>query len=230
MIITLSLCIKAINYETILVPHESIVVEVINETMESMISIDIKHPRPPLPKFISEVVSDEILPINTPILEKVPVSIQSQEVLQDDFTVFTKQNKAPLPLPIYEQKVDEISTNKVVTYAEQMPLIKACIDEDTDYSKQLECTRKKIQEIIKSKLRYPLIAKENGYEGTVVGSFIIDLSGEIVELKIERKRGLGLDEAVLEVMKHLPTFQAGKQNQQKVRVKMYLPIKFKLNN
>lgn len=77
-------------------------------------------------------------------------------------------------------------------------------------------------------IKYPQIAKENGIEGTVLLSFIIDRTGRIKDGKIERWLGASCDEEALRVLQLMPSWIPGKMNGKPVAVKYYLPMKFVL--
>ncbi|MFZ4707345.1 MAG: energy transducer TonB [Bacteroidales bacterium] len=75
---------------------------------------------------------------------------------------------------------------------------------------------------------YPHQATENGIQGTVYVSFIINSKGNLTDLKILRGIGGGCDEEALRVVKMMPQWYPGKQNGKQVRVLFNMPIYFKL--
>jgi protein TonB len=78
-------------------------------------------------------------------------------------------------------------------------------------------------------LVYPPHAKEIGYEGKVYISFVIDQFGNVVNAKIAREVGGGLDEEALRVVTAMPRWKPGKQAGHPVSVSYTLPIVFALN-
>jgi periplasmic protein TonB len=78
-------------------------------------------------------------------------------------------------------------------------------------------------------LKYPKQAQRMGIEGKVFIRFIVDKQGNITEVEVIRGIGMGCDEEALRVMKHLPKWQPGKQRGKPVKVRMVLPITFKLS-
>ncbi len=78
-------------------------------------------------------------------------------------------------------------------------------------------------------IRYPAIARENGIQGTVVVQFVVNTDGTIVNVKtVGQKKGGGLEEEAVRVVKGMPKWTPGKQNGRSVRVQFSLPIRFKL--
>lgn len=83
-------------------------------------------------------------------------------------------------------------------------------------------------EFVYKNSQYTKLAKENNVSGTLYASFVVNENGEVVNEKIERGIGFGMDEMVLNVLKKIPNFTPAEQNGQNVSVKMNLPIKFQL--
>ncbi|WP_343701276.1 TonB family protein [Chitinophaga sp.] len=80
-------------------------------------------------------------------------------------------------------------------------------------------------------LRYPGMAAENGVQGVVFVKFVVRATGEISDVElIGAKKGAGLDEEALRVVKRMPKWKPGKQNGQHVSVYFNLPINFKLQD
>ncbi|HEX7356315.1 MAG TPA: energy transducer TonB [Ignavibacteriaceae bacterium] len=80
---------------------------------------------------------------------------------------------------------------------------------------------------IQSKIKYPDEAKRNGVEGKVFIQAFIDETGNVVEAKVIKDAGYGLDEAALEAVKQTK-FTPGKQKGKPVKVQVSIPIVFKL--
>ncbi|MDE5424365.1 energy transducer TonB [Ancylomarina sp. DW003] len=79
-----------------------------------------------------------------------------------------------------------------------------------------------------AKLDYPEQAKNNKVEGKVYVSFIIDLDGSIVNIKIVRGVNADLGAEAIRVIKAMPKWIPGKQRGKSVRVNYVLPIIFSL--
>jgi len=80
---------------------------------------------------------------------------------------------------------------------------------------------------IQSKINYPESAKNQGKEGKVFILAYIDEVGDVVETKVIKGAGYGLDEAALEAVKQTK-FTPGKQKGKPVKVQVSIPIVFKL--
>ncbi|WP_163380611.1 M56 family metallopeptidase [Cyclobacterium sp. SYSU L10401] len=78
-------------------------------------------------------------------------------------------------------------------------------------------------------LTYPEAAREEGVEGTVYASFVVNKNGAIQDVELLRGVDDRLDQAALKVIRDSPAWEPGKQKGQEVNVKMKLPIRFKTN-
>lgn len=83
-------------------------------------------------------------------------------------------------------------------------------------------------EAIMQKIVYPSKAKEKGTTGVVVVSALINEQGNVTETEVLKSVGDGCDEAAVNAIKQTK-FTAGEQNGKKVKVRVNIPVSFKLN-
>jgi TonB family protein len=81
-------------------------------------------------------------------------------------------------------------------------------------------------EFIAKNIKYPGKARENGIQGRVYITFVINKDGEIKDARVLRGIGGGCDEAALHVINSMPRWKPGKQNGRPVQVQFNLPINF----
>ncbi|SMO79685.1 protein TonB [Saccharicrinis carchari] len=81
---------------------------------------------------------------------------------------------------------------------------------------------------LSSSVKYPIIAVENGIEGTVYLSFIISKTGKVEQVQVIRGVNTLLDREALRVVSSMPNWKPGRQGTRKVAVSYQVPIKFKL--
>lgn len=77
-------------------------------------------------------------------------------------------------------------------------------------------------------IRYPNMAKENGTQGRVFVSFVVEIDGSLTDMKIVRDPGSGLGEEAVRVLKTSQRWSPGIQNGKKVRVAYTVPVSFAL--
>lgn len=82
-------------------------------------------------------------------------------------------------------------------------------------------------ESLQSRIRYPETAKRASIEGRVITRFVVDECGCVSDPVVVRGIGGGCDEEALRVTGTL-RFKPGRQRGKPVRVKMSLPIVFKM--
>ena len=79
-----------------------------------------------------------------------------------------------------------------------------------------------------SNVRYPVIAQENGIQGRVYVSFVIDETGNINDVCIIRGVDVSLDNEAIRVVRLMPKWKPGKQGGKAVKVRYNVPIFFDL--
>ncbi len=80
---------------------------------------------------------------------------------------------------------------------------------------------------IQSRITYPEEAKRAGIEGRVFVQFTVDEEGDVIDAEVVQGIGYGCDEAALNAVRQAK-FIPGRQNGVIVRVRMSIPITFKL--
>lgn len=76
-------------------------------------------------------------------------------------------------------------------------------------------------------LRYPRKAVRYNIEGTVYVEFVVDTDGRATEFKTIRGIGYGCDDEAIRVLSMMK-WEPGRQGNKAVRVRMILPLKFRL--
>ena len=81
---------------------------------------------------------------------------------------------------------------------------------------------------LSSNTKYPVVAQENGVQGRVIVSFVVERDGSISDVKVARSVDPSLDREAQRVVKSMPRWSPGKQNGSTVRVKYTVPVVFRL--
>ena len=81
---------------------------------------------------------------------------------------------------------------------------------------------------LSSNTKYPVVAQENGVQGRVLVSFVVERDGSISDVKVARSVDPSLDREAQRVVKSMPKWKPGKQNGSAVRVKYTVPVVFRL--
>lgn len=80
-----------------------------------------------------------------------------------------------------------------------------------------------------SHTKYPPRAEENGLQGRVACSVIIEKDGSINDVKVAKSVDPSLDKEAVRVIKSMPKWIPGRQNGKAVRVQYTIPVTFRLH-
>jgi periplasmic protein TonB len=171
-------------------------------------------PPPPPPaaleqkvKFVAPVVTTE------EVVEDVDIFNQddlNKSTVNEPVAVAEEFTEAPV-----QQEVIEVEETKpVFTIVEEMPSFPGGDESRNKY--------------LAENIKYPQNALENGIQGTVYVSFVVDSKGNVTDAKVLRGIGGGCDEEALRVIRMMPQWHPGKQNGKQVRVLFNMPVYFKI--
>ncbi len=85
-----------------------------------------------------------------------------------------------------------------------------------------------LMQYLSSNIKYPVIAEENGIQGRVICTFVVERDGSITDVRIAKSVDPSLDKEAMRVVSKMPRWIPGKQNGSAVRVKYTLPVTFRL--
>ncbi|MBO5671685.1 MAG: TonB family protein [Alistipes sp.] len=122
---------------------------------------------------------------------------------------------------VIEEKEEEIEEEEIFVNAEVMPSFQG-----GDLSK--------FRNWVMEHVKYPQIALENGIQGNVVVSFVVEKDGKMSKITILQSPDRTLTEAALTVLEKANNlkngWKPGKQRNKPVRVTYTLPISFRIQN
>ena len=99
------------------------------------------------------------------------------------------------------------------------------VDSPAEYPGGIMAFRKEVQE----KIVYPASAIEAGIKGTCQYSFVIDVNGNITDIKVDKSLSPDLDQAVIKALANTQTWIPAKEKNENVPVKFSLPIRMDLS-
>ena len=85
-----------------------------------------------------------------------------------------------------------------------------------------------LMQYLSSNIKYPVVAEENGVQGRVVCTFVVEKDGSITDVRVIKSVDPSLDKEAVRVVKGMPKWIPGKQNGSAVRVKYTVPVTFRL--
>ena len=115
---------------------------------------------------------------------------------------------------IAEPEPPKVEETKVFDVVEEMP--------------QFPGGQAALLEYLAKNIKYPVVAEENGIQGKVIVTFVVERDGSITDVKVVKSVDPSLDKEASRVVKSMPKWQPGKQNGSAVRVKYTVPVQFRL--
>ncbi|MBR2151138.1 MAG: energy transducer TonB [Prevotella sp.] len=85
-----------------------------------------------------------------------------------------------------------------------------------------------LMQYLSSNIKYPVVAEENGVQGRVIVTFVVEKDGSITDVRVVKGVDPSLDKEAQRVVKSMPKWIPGKQNGAAVRVKYTVPVTFRL--
>ena len=85
-----------------------------------------------------------------------------------------------------------------------------------------------LMQFLSKAIKYPVEAENNGIQGRVVATFVIERDGSISEVSVVKSVAPSLDQEAIRVLKSMPKWIPGFQNGKPVRVKYTTPVTFRL--
>ena len=172
---------------------------------------------------IVEITRQDQKPPETPRKVEVKVIADLLQVVTNDTKITTE-----VDFTEFDEDVDVVQTVGVVeeeVVEDDQPFLIA----ETMPSFQggdLNTFRAWVQQNVK----FPQIALENGIQGRVVLSFVIEKDGRLTNIQVLQTPDRSLSDEAIRVLSKSPKWTPGKQRNQVVRVKYTLPVDFRVQN
>lgn len=85
-----------------------------------------------------------------------------------------------------------------------------------------------LMQYLAKNLKYPLVCEENGIEGRVTVSFIVEKDGSVSDVNVVKSVNPALDKEAKRLVNSMPKWSPGKIGGKPVRVKYSIPVNFRL--
>lgn len=207
LVVALGLVIMAFEYKTY-DPVVTLNVAQLPTTTEEVIDIPITDVPPPAPPP----------QIQQPEVVEVPDEVELEEVevaLEVDIPPPPAQVEAVVTNAIQVAAPVEEEAEEIFLIVEDQPAPVGGMSAFNQY--------------LSKSIRYPEQARRMGIEGRVFVEFVVDKDGNLTEVKAIKGIGGGCDEEAVRVVKNAPPWTPGKQRGRPVKVRMVVPILFKMN-
>jgi len=201
LVITLALVIAAFEYPV----YDDNTVDLknaIDDNFEDIMEIPPTEQPPPPPPEIQQ-----------PDIVEVPDEEEIEEEIEFNLDVEVTEETVIEEI-VFEEEPEEEVAEEVFTIVEDQPTPRGGMAAFYEY--------------VQKNLKYPAQARRMGIEGKVFVQFVVDKDGSITEVTSVKGIGAGCDEEAVRVLKQAPKWNPGKQRGRAVKVRMILPITFRL--
>ena len=176
----------------------------------------------PVEVEMNEITRNDQKPPEPPKKVEVKVITDLLQVVTNDTKITTDVEFADFDedtevIQTVEIKEEEVIDDQPFLVAETMPSFQGG---------DLNPFRNWVQQNVK----FPQIALENGIQGRVVLSFVIEKDGRLTNIQVLQTPDRSLSEEAIRVLNKSPKWSPGKQRNQVVRVKYTLPVDFRVQN
>lgn len=151
--------------------------------------------------------------VKAPSIVIVDNSVNASDDL--DFLNIEPEDITPIDYPVIMQTPEEPENTElddIIAFAEVMP--------------EFPGGQKALLSYLSKNVKYPVIAQENGIEGKVYITFVVDEQGNIYDATIARGPDQSLNSEALRVVKSMPRWKPGMQGGKAVKVRYTVPVNF----
>ena len=163
--------------------------------------------------------------IKEPVRER-PQSAEKLNVVEDDPQEELKDEIPPAETDVEVKTVDEVEDpdQPTVLDMENNPLNFRVVEELPEFPGGAS----EFMKWLTKNLRYPVQAQQRKLQGKVVAQFIVNKDGTISNIELVKRVDPSLDNEALRVLRLMPRWKAGQQNEKPCRTQVCIPIVFKL--
>lgn len=157
--------------------------------------------------------------IPKPVIQIIDFEIVDDEMIVDDVDIFSSEP---------DDEVDVNFMNYVFEQTENAGDKEEEIRFTAEIMPEFPGGERALLNYLARNVKYPLIAQENGIEGRVFVSFVVDEEGNVFDVSIVRGVDTSLDNEALRVVRGMPKWSPGMQAGKAVKVGYNVPINFDL--
>ena len=186
-----------------------------SEDIEMLPAIDTKDMIATAPSLIPSI-SQKVKPVDSPTKLSPKIIASALDRLTDS------QGSAPSTTD--NEQTDEQAVSQVAVDNDDNPLNFRIVEQLPEFPGGMVA----FVQWLTQNLNYPIIAQRQNIEGKVVISFIINKDGTIVDSKIAKSAHPLLDKEAMRLIRIMPKWKPGMQNNKPCRTMFAIPINFKL--
>lgn len=176
-------------------------------------------PEPPKPKVDQVRFPPPVVKPDNEVKEKDPPTVKELAVADPG----QKDQKGD---PNQDIRIDEpVGNSDIKQVVEEDPnKIFASVENLPEFPGGVE----KFGAYLSKTIRYPAVDRENGTQGRVILTFVVERDGSLTDIKVSRSLSPGTDAEAVRALKGSPKWKPGIQNGRPVRVQYSVPVSFTL--
>ncbi len=175
---------------------------------------------------VADIIAEEEIEITRPedTPPPAPAAVEQLNIVDDDVEldqvdiISSEDDQSSAQVEAYVAPAvveeEEESAQQIFTVVETMP--------------EFPGGQGALLQFLAKSIKYPVIAQENGIQGRVTCSFVVNKDGSIVDAEVIRGVDPSLDKEAIRVINTMPKWSPGKQRGKPVRVKYTVPVTFRL--
>lgn len=160
-------------------------------------------------------------------IQKPPVKVQAPRIIEVNDEEIIEEIEINLDIEMTEDtRIEEVIfvNNEDAVPEENVDEIFTIVEEQPSPVGGM----KSFYAYVSKNLVYPSSARRMGLEGRVFVEFVVEKDGSLTDINAVKGPGGGCNEEAVRVISEAPKWNPGKQRGREVRVRMVLPIVFKL--
>lgn len=159
-----------------------------------------KEPEPKKP--VPMKVSDVIIITDAPVVEEVDLAFVDYEDTKNGY--------------VFETEPEDLEDDTPFMMVEEMP--------------EFPGGQRALLKFVAENVKYPVVCVENNIQGKVYVSFVIDKTGEVIDVLVARSPHESLSKEAVRVVESMPRWTPGKQRNKAVKVAYTIPVNFVLQH
>jgi protein TonB len=175
----------------------------VDDNFEDMLEIPPTEQPPPPPPVIQQ-----------PEIIEIPDEEEIEQEIEVNLDVEITQETVVESLVFEEAPAEEVA-EEIFSIVEDQPTPQGGMEAFYKY--------------VSKNINYPAQARRMGVEGKVYVQFVVDKDGSLNEVQAIKGIGAGCDQEAVRVVKAAPKWKPGKQRGRAVKVRMVIPITFRLS-
>lgn len=167
---------------------------------------------------------EERIPLITKPVVLAPKTLEQLNVVDEELSDELNDDELMPDKPDAEKTTDEDEVRPEITKEELDALDQKVVEQLPEFPGGAVALMKWLTK----NLRYPPYARQQKLQGRVVTQFIVNVDGSLSDLKVVQPVDPSLDREALRVLRMMPAWKPGQQDNKPCRTMVCIPIVFKL--